>query len=127
MTAVNTKPLDTLANELWDFVGLAPDLDLPRLRRVTLSRWDDEDGWKAEAHIKSDDRAADIEGVYAYARYTGGTVKLVAPYPGSQQPSGWQMDLSVEVVVAGLRLRVLVILDADAYAEAMAADRAVAA
>ena len=119
MTAT-TKTLDTLTAELWDFLGLGPDLDLPELESVSLKRDAHVGGWECTAYTQQKDAAAAIEAVHAYAAYAGGRIEMHTPYRSAVQPSGWQMSLWTHVVVAEVRIKVLAILDADEYAEAMA-------
>jgi hypothetical protein len=118
------KPLDSLAAELWDFLGLAPDLDLPALRKIELKRWSDDAGWKASALVERRSTADAIEAVYAYAAYAGGSVHITTPFPCTAQPSGMQVALSAFIVIAEVAIEIGANLDADQYAEAMVADRA---
>ena len=120
---LSTKPLDSLTAELFDFLGLGPDVDLPTLDRATLNRSQRDDGWKVDAYPNEKDAGSAIDAVYGWARYAGSEVRLMTPYPGSIQPSGWQVSLSTAVVVGGVRVGIHANLDADRYAEAMAADR----
>jgi hypothetical protein len=116
----STKTLDTLTAELWDFLGVGADLDLPQLDRVELRRSVHDAGWECTAYTQHKDAGAAIEAVHAYA---GGTVEMHTPYAQGSQPSGWQMSLWTRIKVAEVPIKVLAIIDADAYAEAMAADR----
>src|SRR6202012_118926 len=119
----STKPLATLTAELWDFLGLGPDLGLPELDRVSISRSVRQGGWSADAYTSSQDAAAAIDAIYAYAAYAGSEVRRWPPYRSPQMQSDWQMHLSTRIVVAEVTVHVHAPLDADAYAEAMAADR----
>lgn len=120
---VSTKPLTTLTAEMADFLGLGPDLDLPALGRVSMQRWSHRPGWEILAYADERDAAHAIDTVYAWARYAGSTVRLRTPYAGGHMPSGWQLSLEAQIVIAEVPITIAANLDADAYAEAMAADR----
>lgn len=117
----STKTLGTLTAELWDFLGLGPDLGLPELESVSLKRDAHVGGWECTAYTQQKDADAAIEAVYTYAAYAGRQVEMHTPYVSSVQPSGWQLSLWTHIVVAEVPIRVLAILDADAYAAAMTA------
>lgn len=119
---LSTKPLDSLTAELFDFLGLGPDIDLPTLDRATLSRSQRDDGWKVDAYPNERDAASAIDAVNGWALFAGSQVRLMTPYKSSIQPSGWQVSLSTAVVVGGVRIGIHANLDADRYAEAMTAD-----
>lgn len=117
---MSAKTLSTLSLELFDFLGLGRDFDLPELDSVSLKRSVRDSSWECTAYTQQKDAGAAVEAVYAYARYAGGVVDMHTPYVSSVQPSGWQMSLWTHIEIAGVRIKVLAILDADAYAEAMA-------
>lgn len=123
MTTTTDKPLDILSNEVWDFVGLAADLGLPRIDRVAMFRAQHDEGWRITAHVDHRTPAEAIEAVYAYANYTGGTVLVRTPFAAAYQPSGFQVSLEARIVVVDVRIEIVANLDADRYAEAMVADR----
>lgn len=116
---MSEKTLPTLAAELWDFLGLGPDIDLPRLFRVQLERWQHDAGWRCTAHVDERDTPAAIEAVYAYAAYAEGAVRIQGPFKASLQPSGWQVSLIARITVAGVAIEVIANLDTDRYAAAM--------
>ena len=119
---LSTKPLTSLTAELWDFLGLGPDLDLPALEHVVLDRFAHNSNWTCSAFTQTRDAAVAIDAVNTWATYGGSQVRLMAPYKSSIQPSGWQVSLSTTIVVAEVQIGIHANLDADRYAEAMAED-----
>jgi len=117
-STVSTKPLTTLAAEMTDFLALGPDLGLPALDRVALSRRQRDSGWHVVAYPDERDAASAIDTVYAWAAFSGSAVHLRTPYAATHQPSGWQLSLETRVVVAEVPIEIHANLDADAYAAA---------
>lgn len=112
----NTQPLDSLAAELWDFVGIAPEYDLPALWQVSLSRQCDEpDGWKCRAAVKTlaQDSAAAYQAVAEYARFAGTQVVLGEPYKSGVWPSGTQRTVSTTLTFMGVAVEVAGWVDGD--------------
>lgn len=114
MSTTNTQSLDTLANEVWDFVGIAADHDLPALYKVELSRHAFDPGWTCQARIEGDplDSAGLYESISAYARYLGAEVQFGKPYgPVNIWPSGKQRQLTVNVRYMGVEIELYALVD----------------
>ena len=109
----NTQSLDTLANELWNFLGDAADHDLPPLYRVQIDRGATDPGWRCVARVDGAprDSAALYDSISTYGRYWGVEVRFGEPYDGSLWPSGQQRQLTVEVSYAGVAIELYALVD----------------
>lgn len=107
--------LSQLTTELRDFLDLPETLDLPRLDRVacTFDTSDSAPQWACEARIEfpHDQSAAGYRALAQWARYAGGTIEASGPYAGSTWPSGVQRTLSLQVAVAGVRVKLYANVD----------------
>ena len=113
--STNTQSLDTLANEVWNFVGDAADHDLPPLWSAEITRHATDPGWMCRVRVDGEptNSAALYEAINAYARYWGVKVQFGKPYPGSLWPSRQQRDLTVEVSYMGVSILLYVLVDAE--------------
>ena len=109
----NTQSLDTLANEVWNFVGDAADHDLPPLWKAELERYATDTGWTCRVRVEGPvlDSAALYEALAVYARHFGVEVEFGTPYRGSLWPSRIQRQLTVSVRYAGVSIELYVLVD----------------
>lgn len=111
----NTQSLDTLANELWNFLGDATDHDLPPLYSVSFDRYATDRGWRCRARVDGPplESAVLYESISAYARYWGVKVQFGEPYPGGLWPSKKQRTLTVQAVYMGVSIELYALVDGE--------------
>lgn len=110
--STNTQHAIDLMPQLRDILGLAADLDLPRLYRITMTAYDNDPGWSINAMLSGTGTRPDLElweGLRAWA--PGVMPELAEPKPSSLKPSGMSRKASVAVVVAEVSVLIWTIVD----------------
>ena len=113
--ATRELTLSRLTTELRDFMGLAEDLDLPKVDRIdcAFNADDAEPRWVCEAQVNhpATDSGAGFEALSGWARYVGGQIEAGEAYKSGVFASRLQRQLTLRVVVAGVSVELYALVD----------------